>query len=179
MNLVGIKSSVGTQFGPWRSISSLVLCFFFFNLLSGELAGHKDVVSSFSFCQLAAQSHLCVSSSNDGTVRFWDANDKVLIREHTGHRVSVTLPIPMSFYYFLFFFPFVCFCNKITAFAKLFISFEDWGWKHQQIQISRVQQATQSFFFSFFLFYKHLAFCFTFMDSSAEEVQSVCDRSGG
>lgn len=56
----------------------------------GELAGHKDVVSSFSFCQLAAQSHLCVSSSNDGTVRFWDANDKVLIREHTGHRSSVT-----------------------------------------------------------------------------------------
>lgn len=93
--------------GPWGSISLLVLwllCVFI--LLSGELAGHKDVVSSISFCQLAAQSHLCVSSSNDGNVCFWDANNKVLIREHTGHRVSMTLQIPMYLFSFFFFFLF-------------------------------------------------------------------------
>ncbi|TKS83312.1 Gem-associated protein 5 [Collichthys lucidus] len=56
----------------------------------GELVGHKDLVSGFSFCQHAGQSHLCVSSSNDGSVRFWDSDSKVLIKEHAAHQTSVT-----------------------------------------------------------------------------------------
>ncbi|KAA8586502.1 hypothetical protein FQN60_000338 [Etheostoma spectabile] len=47
--------------------------------VAGELVGHKDFVSSFSFCQHEGQSHICVSSSNDGTVRFWDADNKNLV----------------------------------------------------------------------------------------------------
>lgn len=57
--------------------------------VSGELAGHRDLVSGFSFCQHAGQSHVCVSSSNDGSIRFWDSDNKVLIKEHAAHQVSV------------------------------------------------------------------------------------------
>lgn len=63
-----------------------VILFIFF---PGELVGHKDLVSGFSFCQHAGQSHICVSSSGDGSVRFWDTDNKVLIREHAAHQVSV------------------------------------------------------------------------------------------
>ncbi|XP_070839743.1 gem-associated protein 5 [Chaetodon trifascialis] len=56
----------------------------------GELVGHKDVVSGFSFCQHAGQSHICVSSSNDGSVRFWDSDSKALIKEHAAHQTPVT-----------------------------------------------------------------------------------------
>ncbi|XP_029304088.1 gem-associated protein 5 [Cottoperca gobio] len=55
----------------------------------GELVGHKDLVSGFSFCQHAGQSHICVSSSNDGSIRFWDSDNKVLIREHAAHQSPV------------------------------------------------------------------------------------------
>lgn len=56
----------------------------------GELVGHKDLVSGFSFCQHAGQSHICVSSSNDGSVRFWDSDNKVLIREHAAHQSPIS-----------------------------------------------------------------------------------------
>lgn len=98
-------------------------------------------MSSFSFCQLAAQSHLCVSSSNDGTVRFWNANDKVLIREHTGHRVSVTLPISMSLFYLLillllFFFRMFVFVTESLPLQNMFVSpVKTKAEKHQQIEI--------------------------------------------
>ncbi|XP_051257199.1 gem-associated protein 5 [Dicentrarchus labrax] len=55
----------------------------------GELVGHKDLVSGFSFCQHAGQSHICVSSSNDGSVRFWDSDNKALIRENAAHQTPV------------------------------------------------------------------------------------------
>uniref|UniRef100_A0A671U2Z4 Gem nuclear organelle associated protein 5 n=1 Tax=Sparus aurata TaxID=8175 RepID=A0A671U2Z4_SPAAU len=55
----------------------------------GELAGHRDLVSGFSFCQHAGQSHVCVSSSNDGSIRFWDSDNKVLIKEHAAHQSPV------------------------------------------------------------------------------------------
>uniref|UniRef100_A0AAX7T8E8 Anaphase-promoting complex subunit 4 WD40 domain-containing protein n=1 Tax=Astatotilapia calliptera TaxID=8154 RepID=A0AAX7T8E8_ASTCA len=58
--------------------------------VAGELVGHKDLVSGFSFCQHAGQSHICVSSSSDGSVRFWDSSSKTLIREHTAHQSSVS-----------------------------------------------------------------------------------------
>lgn len=50
--------------------------------------GHRDLVSGFSFCQHPGQSHICVSSSSDGSVRFWDAASRLLIREHAAHQVS-------------------------------------------------------------------------------------------
>ncbi|KAM4620896.1 gem-associated protein 5 [Polymixia lowei] len=56
----------------------------------GKLLGHKERVSGFSFCQHAGQSHVCVSSSDDGTVKFWDSDDKVLIKEHTSHQSTIT-----------------------------------------------------------------------------------------
>lgn len=59
------------------------LCF------SGELVGHRDLVSGFSFCQHAGQNHICVSSSNDGSIFFWDSSTRVLLREHAAHQVSV------------------------------------------------------------------------------------------
>uniref|UniRef100_A0AAX7TIK5 Anaphase-promoting complex subunit 4 WD40 domain-containing protein n=1 Tax=Astatotilapia calliptera TaxID=8154 RepID=A0AAX7TIK5_ASTCA len=62
----------------------------FLCVFSGELVGHKDLVSGFSFCQHAGQSHICVSSSSDGSVRFWDSSSKTLIREHTAHQSSVS-----------------------------------------------------------------------------------------
>ncbi|XP_059207234.1 gem-associated protein 5 isoform X2 [Centropristis striata] len=55
----------------------------------GELVGHKDLVSSFSFCQHEVQSHICVSSSNDGSVCFWDSDSKVLTKEHAAHQNPV------------------------------------------------------------------------------------------
>ncbi|XP_030601912.1 gem-associated protein 5 [Archocentrus centrarchus] len=58
--------------------------------VAGELVGHKDLVSGFSFCQHAGQSHICVSSSGDGSVRFWDSDSKALIREHAAHQSPVS-----------------------------------------------------------------------------------------
>uniref|UniRef100_A0A3Q0RWZ4 Gem nuclear organelle associated protein 5 n=1 Tax=Amphilophus citrinellus TaxID=61819 RepID=A0A3Q0RWZ4_AMPCI len=58
--------------------------------VAGELVGHKDLVSGFSFCQHAGQSHICVSSSSDGSVRFWDSDSKALIREHAAHQSPVS-----------------------------------------------------------------------------------------
>ncbi|XP_040005893.1 gem-associated protein 5 [Xiphias gladius] len=56
----------------------------------GELVGHKDLVSGFSFCQHAGQSHTCVSSSSDGSVCFWDSHTKTLTREHAAHQNPVS-----------------------------------------------------------------------------------------
>uniref|UniRef100_A0A7N8YHC7 Gem (nuclear organelle) associated protein 5 n=1 Tax=Mastacembelus armatus TaxID=205130 RepID=A0A7N8YHC7_9TELE len=58
--------------------------------VTGELVGHKDLVSGFSFCQHEGQSHICVSSSSDGSIRFWDSDTKALIKEHAAHQVSTT-----------------------------------------------------------------------------------------
>uniref|UniRef100_A0A3Q1JWM0 Uncharacterized protein n=1 Tax=Anabas testudineus TaxID=64144 RepID=A0A3Q1JWM0_ANATE len=55
-----------------------------------ELVGHKDLVSGISFCQHAGQSHMCVSSSTDGSIRFWDSDSKALIREHAAHQSPVS-----------------------------------------------------------------------------------------
>ncbi|KAM3869078.1 gem-associated protein 5 [Diretmus argenteus] len=55
----------------------------------GELVGHRDLVSSFSFCHHVGQSHVCVSSSTDGTIRFWDSEKKVLLRENASHQHAI------------------------------------------------------------------------------------------
>ncbi|XP_072230388.1 gem-associated protein 5 [Leuresthes tenuis] len=58
--------------------------------VTGELVGHRDLVSGFSFCQHAGQSHICVSSSNDGSIRFWDSDSRALIKEHAAHQSPVS-----------------------------------------------------------------------------------------
>uniref|UniRef100_A0A8C5CGQ9 Gem nuclear organelle associated protein 5 n=1 Tax=Gadus morhua TaxID=8049 RepID=A0A8C5CGQ9_GADMO len=55
----------------------------------GSLSGHKERVSGFSFCRQAGQDQLCASSSDDGTVKFWDADDRVLLKEHSGHQGTI------------------------------------------------------------------------------------------
>uniref|UniRef100_A0A8C4ZRC9 Gem nuclear organelle associated protein 5 n=1 Tax=Gadus morhua TaxID=8049 RepID=A0A8C4ZRC9_GADMO len=55
----------------------------------GDLSGHKERVSGFSFCRQAGQDQLCASSSDDGTVKFWDADDRVLLKEHSGHQGTI------------------------------------------------------------------------------------------
>ncbi|CAF97287.1 unnamed protein product, partial [Tetraodon nigroviridis] len=55
----------------------------------GELVGHRDLVSSFSFCPHPGQSHICVSSASDGSVCFWDSAGRVLLREHAAHQTAV------------------------------------------------------------------------------------------
>lgn len=67
------------------SLMNEMLCVCF----AGELVGHRDLVSGFSFCQHPEQSHICVSSSTDGSVRFWDSNNKTLIRKNAPHQVSL------------------------------------------------------------------------------------------
>lgn len=56
----------------------------------GELVGHRDLVSSFCFCPHSGQSHTCVSSSCDGTVRFWDTENKGLLKEISAHKSPVS-----------------------------------------------------------------------------------------
>ncbi|GAA6225078.1 gem-associated protein 5 [Lates japonicus] len=56
----------------------------------GELVGHKDLVSGFSFCQHAGQSHVCVSSHSDGSICFWDSHSKTLLSEHAAHQNPVS-----------------------------------------------------------------------------------------
>uniref|UniRef100_A0A667Y1U1 Gem nuclear organelle associated protein 5 n=1 Tax=Myripristis murdjan TaxID=586833 RepID=A0A667Y1U1_9TELE len=57
--------------------------------LLGELVGHKETVSGFSFCHHAGQSHMCVSGSGDGSVIFWDSDkDVCLVVSSTQSPVS-------------------------------------------------------------------------------------------
>uniref|UniRef100_A0A8C6WLR0 Gem (nuclear organelle) associated protein 5 n=1 Tax=Neogobius melanostomus TaxID=47308 RepID=A0A8C6WLR0_9GOBI len=65
------------------------LIYFYFCVV-GELVGHRDLVSSFCFCPHTEQSHICVSSSCDGTVRFWDTETKGLLKEITTHQNPVS-----------------------------------------------------------------------------------------
>ncbi|XP_072302080.1 gem-associated protein 5 [Eucyclogobius newberryi] len=58
--------------------------------VTGELVGHRDLVSSFCFCHHAGQSHICVSASCDGTVRFWDSGTQKLLKEIAAHQNPVS-----------------------------------------------------------------------------------------
>lgn len=85
---------------------------------SGELVGHRDLVSGFSFSHHAGQSHICVSSSSDGSLRFWDAAVRSLIREYAAHQVGVTSLSITSLKHFYLHFSICCSLNvKITNLA--------------------------------------------------------------
>ncbi|XP_067085253.1 gem-associated protein 5 isoform X1 [Osmerus mordax] len=56
----------------------------------GELVGHRERVSGISFCHHGDLSHICASTSDDGTVKFWDTDEKVFIKEHKSHQNTIT-----------------------------------------------------------------------------------------
>ncbi|XP_041441988.1 gem-associated protein 5-like isoform X2 [Xenopus laevis] len=56
----------------------------------GELVGHTDRVSGFAFSHFSGQSHLCASSSDDGTVKVWDTQTKNTVTEHQLHRNTIS-----------------------------------------------------------------------------------------
>ncbi|XP_019361637.1 PREDICTED: gem-associated protein 5 isoform X2 [Gavialis gangeticus] len=56
----------------------------------GELIGHTERVSGFTFCHFPDQTNLCASSSDDGTVKIWDTQTLSLVTEHTLHQNTIS-----------------------------------------------------------------------------------------
>nr|XP_060621501.1 gem-associated protein 5 isoform X2 [Anolis sagrei ordinatus] len=56
----------------------------------GELVGHTERVSGFSFCPCPDQNYLCASSSDDGAVKIWDTNSLAVTMEHTLHQNTIS-----------------------------------------------------------------------------------------
>lgn len=53
----------------------------------GELVGHTERVSGFTFSHHPGQYNLCATSSDDGTVKIWDVETKAVVTEHALHQV--------------------------------------------------------------------------------------------
>ncbi|XP_069510057.1 gem-associated protein 5 isoform X2 [Ambystoma mexicanum] len=58
--------------------------------LHGELIGHTERVSGFTFCHYPGQTHLCASSSDDGSIKIWDIQTKSVLAEHSQHQNTIT-----------------------------------------------------------------------------------------
>ncbi|GCC39496.1 hypothetical protein chiPu_0023904, partial [Chiloscyllium punctatum] len=56
-------------------------------LILGELAGHTERVTGFTFCQHPGLVDICASTSDDGTVKVWDIQTKSVLQEHSAHQV--------------------------------------------------------------------------------------------
>ncbi|CAM5132176.1 unnamed protein product [Eretmochelys imbricata] len=56
----------------------------------GELVGHTERVSGFTFCRYPGQSNFCASSSDDGTVKIWDTQTLTVVTEHTLHQNTIS-----------------------------------------------------------------------------------------
>ncbi|XP_028574181.2 gem-associated protein 5 isoform X1 [Podarcis muralis] len=56
----------------------------------GELVGHTERVSGFSFCSYPGQNSFCASSSDDGTVKIWDTQTLTVMTEHTLHQNTIS-----------------------------------------------------------------------------------------
>ncbi|ELV12308.1 Gem-associated protein 5 [Tupaia chinensis] len=54
----------------------------------GELVGHTERVSGFTFSHHPGQYNLCATSSDDGTVKIWDVETKTVVTEHALHQVK-------------------------------------------------------------------------------------------
>ncbi|XP_037654670.1 LOW QUALITY PROTEIN: gem-associated protein 5 [Choloepus didactylus] len=71
---VGPGTSLGTP--PFRVI--------------GELVGHTERVSGFTFSHHPGQYNLCATSSDDGTVKIWDVETKIVVTEHALHQHTIS-----------------------------------------------------------------------------------------
>ncbi|XP_061007793.1 gem-associated protein 5 isoform X1 [Dama dama] len=56
----------------------------------GELVGHTEKVSGFTFCHHPGQYNLCATSSDDGTVKIWDVETKTVVTEHALHQHTIS-----------------------------------------------------------------------------------------
>ncbi|XP_053147146.1 gem-associated protein 5 isoform X2 [Hemicordylus capensis] len=56
----------------------------------GELVGHTERVSGFSFCHYPGQNNYCASSSDDGAVKIWDSQRRAVVTEHTLHQNTIS-----------------------------------------------------------------------------------------
>nr|XP_021516105.1 gem-associated protein 5 isoform X2 [Meriones unguiculatus] len=56
----------------------------------GELVGHTERVSGFTFSHHPGQYNLCATSSDDGTVKIWDVETKAVVTEHTLHQHTIS-----------------------------------------------------------------------------------------
>ncbi|KAJ7316523.1 hypothetical protein JRQ81_002685 [Phrynocephalus forsythii] len=56
----------------------------------GELTGHTERVSGFSFGPCSGQNNYCVSSSDDGTVKIWDVPTLTVVMEHMLHQNTIS-----------------------------------------------------------------------------------------
>ncbi|XP_067900168.1 gem-associated protein 5 [Heterodontus francisci] len=59
-------------------------------LILGELAGHTERVTGFTFCHHPGLTHTCASTSDDGTVKVWDIQTKTVLKEHAAHQNTIT-----------------------------------------------------------------------------------------
>lgn len=53
----------------------------------GELVGHTERISGFTFSHHPGQYNLCATSSDDGTVKIWDVETKTVVTEYALHQV--------------------------------------------------------------------------------------------
>ncbi|XP_015858979.1 gem-associated protein 5 isoform X3 [Peromyscus maniculatus bairdii] len=56
----------------------------------GELVGHTERVSGFTFSHHPGQYNLCATSSDDGTVKIWDVETKAVVTEHSLHQHTIS-----------------------------------------------------------------------------------------
>ncbi|XP_036766192.2 gem-associated protein 5 isoform X2 [Manis pentadactyla] len=56
----------------------------------GELVGHMERVSGFTFSHHPGQYNLCATSSDDGTVKIWDVETKKVVTEHALHQHTIS-----------------------------------------------------------------------------------------
>uniref|UniRef100_A0A8D2LAI0 Gem nuclear organelle associated protein 5 n=1 Tax=Varanus komodoensis TaxID=61221 RepID=A0A8D2LAI0_VARKO len=56
----------------------------------GELVGHTERVSGFSFCPYPGQNYYCASSADDGAVKIWNTQTLTVVMEHALHQNTIS-----------------------------------------------------------------------------------------